>query len=159
MAKQIYGRIPLWASLSAFFRFSTCNTHPQINIIIIMAARNGTQKPPRFHSPLVLRRGLSNTNQRLSLGDRSRHSHTSIARWALSSLQYRIATFALQRTFRFTPLGLAFCFFRFSNTHTHFPHGSSNIVMNIIIMVHHHETLLSLLIMVQASETPFSECV
>ena len=47
MAKQIYGRIPLWASLSAFFRFSTCNTHPQINIIIIMAARNGTQKPPR----------------------------------------------------------------------------------------------------------------
>ena len=35
----------------------------------------------------------------------------------LSSLHYRIATFALQRTFRFTPLGLAFCFFRFGNTH------------------------------------------
>ena len=52
----------------------------------------------------------------------SRHSHTSIARWALSSLQYRIATFALQRIFRFTPLGLAFCFFRFSNTH---PLGTS----------------------------------
>ena len=33
-------------------------------------------------------------------------------------LQSRIATFAPQRTFRFTPLGLAFCFFRFSNTHT-----------------------------------------
>ena len=32
-------------------------------------------------------------------------------------LLYRIATFALQRTFRFTPLGLAFCFFRFRNTH------------------------------------------
>ena len=30
---------------------------------------------------------------------------------ALSSLRYRIATFALQRTFRFTPLALAFCFF------------------------------------------------
>ena len=39
------------------------------------------------------------------IGDRSRHSHTSIARWALSSLHNRIATFALQRTFRFTPLG------------------------------------------------------
>ena len=38
--------------------------------------------------------------------------------WNYNSLQYRIATFALQRTFRFTPLGLAFCFFRFSNTHT-----------------------------------------
>ena len=50
------------------------------------------------------------------LGGRSRHSHTSIARRALSSLQYRIATFALQRTFRFTPLGLAFCFFRFSKS-------------------------------------------
>ena len=36
-----------------------------------------------------------------------------IAGWALSSLHYRIATFALQRTFRFTPLGLAFCFFPF----------------------------------------------
>ena len=43
-------------------------------------------------------------------GGRSRHSHTSTARWALSSLRSRIATFALQRTFRFTPLGLAFCF-------------------------------------------------
>ena len=42
--------------------------------------------------------------------------YTSIARRALSSLQYRVATFALQRTFRFTSLGLAFCFFRFSNT-------------------------------------------
>ena len=41
----------------------------------------------------------------------------STARWALSSLYSRIATFALQRTFRFTPLGLAFCFFRFGNTH------------------------------------------
>ena len=40
-----------------------------------------------------------------------------IAQWALSSLRYRIANFALQRTFRFTPLGLAFCFFPFSNTH------------------------------------------
>ena len=33
-----------------------------------------------------------------------------------AALQYRIATFALQRSFRFTLLGLAFCFFRFSNT-------------------------------------------
>ena len=40
-------------------------------------------------------------------------SHTSIAGWALSSLHYRNTTFALQRTFRFTPLGLAFCFFPF----------------------------------------------
>ena len=51
-------------------------------------------------------------------GGRSRHAHISIARWALSSLRSRIATFALQRTFRFTPLGLAFCFFPFSNTST-----------------------------------------
>ena len=42
----------------------------------------------------------------------------SIAQWALYSQRYRIANFALQRTFRFTPLGLAFCFFPFSNTHT-----------------------------------------
>ena len=48
-------------------------------------------------------------------------SHTSIARRALSLLRYRIANFALQRTFRFTPLGLAFCFFPFSNTHRHAP--------------------------------------
>ena len=41
----------------------------------------------------------------------------SIARWALSSLRFRIANFALQRSFRFTPLDLAFCFFPFSNTH------------------------------------------
>ena len=40
--------------------------------------------------------------------------------WVRGSLltKYRIATFAPQRTFSFTPLGLAFCFFRFSNTHT-----------------------------------------
>ena len=42
----------------------------------------------------------------------------SIAQWALYSQRYRNANFALQRTFRFTPLGLAFCFFPFSNTHT-----------------------------------------
>ena len=32
----------------------------------------------------------------------------------LSTIQrYRTANFALERTFRFTPLGLAFCFFMF----------------------------------------------
>ena len=51
---------------------------------------------------------------------RSRHSHTSIARWALSSLHYRIATFALQRTFRFNPLGLLSAFFVLVHTHTAF---------------------------------------
>ena len=51
------------------------------------------------------------------LCDRSQHSHTSIARRALSPQRYRIANFALQRTFRFAPVGLAFCFFPFSNTH------------------------------------------
>ena len=66
----------------------------------------------------VLDRNRMNTNTQAPFptdrfGVRSRHSHTSIARWALSSLHYRIATFALQRTFRFTPLGLAFCFFPF----------------------------------------------
>ena len=50
---------------------------------------------------------------------------------ALSSLRYRIATFALQRTFRFTPLGLAFCFFRFSNTRSSAP-ASLLVVTNLL---------------------------
>ena len=64
----------------------------------------------------VLDRNRMNTHKHLSQLIASAVDHDMRA---LSSLRYRIANFALQRTFRFTPLGLAFCFFPFSNTHNH----------------------------------------
>ena len=65
----------------------------------------------RFHSPRLCRAAVFQIQTNVSLssshtliterfGGRSRHSHTSIARRALSSLRYRIANFALQRTFK-----------------------------------------------------------